>query len=180
MVMVEPIRSKFDIKKIEKFLAQKSIRDLLIFTLGINCGLRISDILALDIKDVRDKNFIDIIEKKTGKAKHFPINTKLKPLIREFTRGKDAESPLFTSIFQNRLERFAAYNILKDACKKAGIEGNIGTHTMRKTFGYHHYRKFKDIAMLQKIFNHSSPLITMRYIGIDQDRINESYKKFIL
>ena len=77
MVMVEPIRSKFEIKKIENFLAEKSTRDLLIFTLGTNCGLRISDILALDIKDVRNKNFINIIEKKTGKAKRFPINNKL-------------------------------------------------------------------------------------------------------
>lgn len=180
MVMVEPIRSKFEIKRIEKFLANKSTRDLLIFTLGTNSGLRISDILALDVKDVRGKKFISIVEKKTGKLKRFPLNTKLEPLIKKFIRGKDDEDPLFTSMFQNRLERFAAYNMLKEACKKAGVEGNIGTHTMRKTFGYHHYRKFKDIAMLQKIFNHSSPQITMRYIGIDQDKIDECYKKFVL
>ena len=154
MVMVEPIRSKFEIRRIEKFLANKSTRDLLIFTLGTNCGLRISDILALDVKDVRGKKIISIVEKKTGKLKRFPLNTKLEPLIKKFIRGKDDDDPLFTSMFQNRLERFAAYNMLKEACKKAGVEGNIGTDTMRKTFGYHHYGKFKDIAMLQKIFKH--------------------------
>ena len=105
MVMVEPIRSKFEIKRIEKFLANKSTRDLLIFTLGTNCGLRISDILALDVKDVRGKKFISIVEKKTGKLKRFPLNTKLKPLIKKFIRGKDDEDPLFTSMFQKRLER---------------------------------------------------------------------------
>ena len=56
----------------------------------------------------------------------------------------------------------------------------VGTHTMRKTFGYHHYKKFKDIAILQKIFNHSSPQVTLRYIGIEQDQIDESYTNFIL
>ena len=56
----------------------------------------------------------------------------------------------------------------------------MGTHTLRKTFGYHYYKKFKDIAMLQKIFNHSNPALTLNYIGIEQDKIDESYKNFIL
>lgn len=51
---------------------------------------------------------------------------------------------------------------------------------MRKSFGYHHYKKFKDVAMLQKIFNHSSPQITLRYIGIEKDEIDESYSQFVL
>lgn len=51
---------------------------------------------------------------------------------------------------------------------------------MLKTFGYHHYKQFKDIAMLQMIFNHSSPNITLRYIGIDQDEIDKSYNAFEL
>ena len=51
---------------------------------------------------------------------------------------------------------------------------------MRKTFGYHHYKQFKDVVILQKIFNHSSPQITLRYIGIEQDQIDYSYSNFIL
>ncbi|MBO8430908.1 site-specific integrase, partial [Spirochaetes bacterium] len=57
---------------------------------------------------------------------------------------------------------------------------NIGTHSMRKSFGYHHYKQFKDVAMLQMIFNHSSPQITLRYIGINQDQIDNSYRQFEL
>lgn len=60
------------------------------------------------------------------------------------------------------------------------MEEKIGTHTLRKTFGYHHYEKFKDVVMLQKIFNHSSTEITLRYIGIEQDEIDESYVNFVL
>lgn len=55
MNVVEPIRSKKDLRKIEMILRKQSFRDLLIFTIGINCGLRISDILDLDVSDVRGK-----------------------------------------------------------------------------------------------------------------------------
>ena len=51
---------------------------------------------------------------------------------------------------------------------------------MRKTFGYHHYKQYKDVVILQKIFNHSSQSITLRYIGIEQDDIDMSYQNFEL
>ncbi len=179
MTAVEPIRNIEDLKKVEIILSKKK-RDLLFFAIGTNCGLRISDILSLNVKDVRGKTHIQIIEKKTGKFKKIPINSKLKPMFEEFTKGRCGDEPLFTTIFKNRLERVAAYYIIKNACIKAGLEEKIGTHTMRKTFGYHHYKKFKDIVMLQKMFNHSSPVITLRYIGIEQDQIEESYSNFVL
>lgn len=180
MTTVEPIKDKTEIKKIERILASQSNRNLLLFILGINSGLRISDILALNVGDVRRKEYIQLVEKKTGKTKKIPINSKLKPLLDEFTQERDSDEPLFVTVFQNRLNRIAAYTILKDACDMAGIEARIGTHTMRKTFGYHHYRKFRDLALLQKIFNHSNPQITLRYIGIEQDQIEDSYTNFIL
>ncbi len=180
MTTVEPIRSKSKLKKIEEILKKQSERNLLFFIIGTNCGLRISDILALNVEDVKNKTHIQIVEKKTGKFKKIPINAKLKPLIKNFTAGKSLNSPLFKTIFNNRMERFAAYHIIKNACKKAHVEEKVGTHTLRKTFGYHYYKKYKDIAMLQKIFNHSSQEITMRYIGIEQDKIDKSYKEFIL
>ena len=72
MNIVEPIRKKSDLKKIEKVLKKHSLRDLLIFTIGTNCGLRISDILNLNVGDVRNKTYINIVEKKTNKPKRFP------------------------------------------------------------------------------------------------------------
>ena len=52
---------------------------------------------------------------------------------------------------------------------------NLGTHSLRKTFGYHYYQKTNDIAILQDIFNHSDPAITLRYIGINEDTIADAY-----
>ncbi|MDR1168411.1 MAG: site-specific integrase [Heliobacteriaceae bacterium] len=183
MNVVEPIRNRKELKRIEAILArnqQTGGRDLLFFVLGTNSGLRISDILGLDVGSVKCKHHIDIIEKKTGKYKRFPVNSKLMPLISAFVHGRDDDEPLFMTRFNHRLDRVQAYRIINRACRTAGITCRVGTHTLRKTFGYHHYRQFKDVAILQKIFNHSSPAITLKYIGIDQDKIDESYSKFIL
>lgn len=179
MSTVEPIKNLSKIKKVEEILT-KNERNLLLFTVGTNCGLRISDILSLNVKDVKNKNYILITEQKTGKFKKIPINSKLKPMFQKFTKNRNENEPLFLTKFQNRLNRVSAYNIIKSACEEADIEEKIGTHTLRKTFGYHHYKKFKDVALLQKIFNHSNPNVTLRYIGIEQDQIDESYLNFIL
>lgn len=56
----------------------------------------------------------------------------------------------------------------------------IGTHTMRKTFGYWHYKQFRDVAELQKILNHSYPEITLKYIGITDEQIENNLKNFVL
>ncbi len=152
----------------------------MLFVIGTNCGLRISDILNLNVGDVRNKTHIKITEKKTGKFKKLPINSKLKPMLEEFIKSRKNDEPLFLSRWGHRLDRVTAYFIIKNACEQAKLEEKIGTHSMRKSFGYHHYQQFKDVVILQKIFNHSSPQITLRYIGIEQDEIDDSYNNFIL
>ena len=121
MNIVEPIRQKRDLEKIESILKRQNLRDLLIFTIGTNCGLRISDILNLNVGDVRDKEYICITEKKTGKYKRFPINSKLKPMFIKFTQDRKADEPLFLSIFHNRMERTQCYRIVHEACRKADL-----------------------------------------------------------
>ena len=185
--LVEPIKDKNQIEEIEKYLKEHNKRNRLIWAFGINIGLRISDVLAMDIKDVEDKNYVEIIEKKTGKYKRFPLNDKLKRLIKEYLETErtkvyciTGEEPLFVGKKHKRLDRSQVYRFINEVCKNLCINVNVGTHTMRKTFGYHHYKKYHDVALLQKIFNHSSPSITMRYIGIAQEEIDKSYMNFEL
>ena len=179
MNIVYPIKDKEKIAQMKKILSTNK-RNLLLFNLGINSGLRVSDILALDIKDVKDKSFIELREQKTNKYKQFPINEKIQSDIKKFIQNKNINEPLFLSQKENKLSRVQAYKILRKAAIEVGIEVHIGTHSLRKTFGYHHYKQFDDIVLLQKIFNHSSPAVTLRYIGLEQETINESYKKFFL
>lgn len=184
--LVEPIKGKEQVKAVEKYLEGYSKRNQLIFIFGINTGLRVSDILALDISDVKHRTYVEIREKKTGKYKRFPLNEKLKKLIKEYLKEREKQysinegEPLFIGKKHCRLNRSQVYRFLNEACKAVGLNINVGTHTMRKTFGYHHYKQFNDIALLQKILNHSSPSITLRYIGIDQETIDISYNNFEL
>ena len=179
MNIVQPIRNREDIEKMKAVLKRKK-RDLVLFIFGINCGLRISDILKLDVGDVKGRDFVEIKEKKTKKNKRFPLNPELKVVLEDFVKDRDLDEPLFITQQHNRLDRNQAYRIISRAAKLLNIPDRIGTHSLRKTFGYHHYKQFNDIALLQKILNHSSPSITLRYIGIDQETIDISYNNFEL
>lgn len=184
MNTVEPIRDKNKIEQVKNILAENGTRDLLLFTMGINVGCRISDLLPLKVGDVRGKSEVEIFEQKTGKRKKFYINSAVAAILNPYIQGKNDNEYLFASRQHNGVKphilRQQAYTIINKACRKAGIADKIGTHTLRKTFGYHHYQKNRDVAMLQKIFNHSAPSITLRYIGIADDEIMASLHDFVL
>lgn len=182
MEFVQPIRDLKKIETIKKLLKQQNLRDYCLFVLGINSGLRISDLLKLKISDVIEKEKIKdrirLREKKTNKFKDFPLSEKTKQSIKEYlkTRIYTENEPLFISR-KNKgfLLRQQAYKIINNVAKAVGIKEKIGTHTLRKTFGYHAYNNGYDIALIQKLFNHSSPAVTLRYIGITQDELDDVY-----
>lgn len=176
----EPIKNKKEIEKIEQYLKKRNQRDYTIWVLGMNSGLRVSDIVCLNVFDVVNQTHISIIEKKTGKQKTFYINDKLKKTLNEWTQNRNLDEPLFLGKQGKRLDRSQVYRFIKKACKENKVNIHAGTHTLRRSFGYHHYQKFKDSVVLQKIFNHSHQRITLMYIGIEQDEIDFSYKIFEL
>lgn len=181
METVQPIRDMNKLIKMQDILKKQSIRDYMLFTIGINTGLRISDILSLKVSDVQDTDHIIIKEQKTNKPKRFLINTQLRKQIDKYIKHMSPDDYLFQSRKgENKsITRIQAYRILNDAAKKCKLQ-EIGTHTLRKTFGYWHYQQFKDVAILQDIFNHSSPSVTLRYIGIDDDLKDKTIKEFYL
>lgn len=179
MNYVQPIRDQQKITEIKALLKRQSGRDYLLFVMGINTGLRIGDILPLRAGDVKGSHII-IREQKTGKAKRFKINTALRAILDEYITGMADSDYLFPSRKGDRpIGRVQAYKILNAAAGTVGLD-EIGCHTMRKTFGYHFYQKTKDVAQLQEIFNHSAPSVTLRYIGINQDIIDQAIDEFSL
>ena len=183
MELVHPIRDKKQIDSIKKILKATNLRNYCLFTLGINSGLRISDLLNLKIKDVIDKrgrvrDRISIVEIKTGKKKDFPFSDVAKKSITEYLseRKYRRNQHLFLSRKWNGpLTRQQAYRIINDAARSVGIKEKIGTHTLRKTFGYHAYHKGIDLSLLQKLFNHATPGTTLTYIGITQEQVDNVY-----
>ena len=181
MNTVSPIRSPQTIQLMKTLLKDQSYRNYFLFVAGINIGIRICDLLKLRVKDVRNQSHLIIREQKTNKEKRFLINGNLQKEIALFIEGKSDNEFIFLSREGQgkALTRVSAWRILKSAAEEAGVT-NVGTHTLRKTFGYHFYKLTKDIAMLQKIFNHTSPWVTLKYIGITQDEMDESVEKFSL
>lgn len=179
MNYVEPIRDSNTVHNICDYLERKNERNYVMFLLGIYTGLRISDILKLKVSDVKDKRYLKTREKKTGKERIIEINPILKKAIRDYTADKKNDEFLIKSRegYNNPITREMAYKILKEIGMKFGIE-NLGTHTMRKTFGYHFYKQTKDVVTLMKMLNHSDPSITLHYIGIEQEEQNIAIRKF--
>jgi integrase len=185
MKIVRPIK---DLKKIELMkliLEKQSVRDLLLFVMGINTALRVSDLLTLTVGDVRDSNgrfrsFISMKESKTGKLKQFPLNAAVLKVLNEYVRsGMENDRFLFLSAKGGALTRVQAYRILNEAAQRVGIDA-VGTHTLRKTFGYHTYRQTKNLGLVQKLLNHTSSVDTLRYIGIEQEDLDAAYLKLNL
>ena len=186
MEYVEPIQDRKKIDDIKKILKATNLRDYCLFTLGINSGLRICDLLNLKIKDVMDKkrkikDRITIREQKTGKIKNFPIADTAKKVLMEYliTRNFSLDEPLFLSRKEKggkqTIGRQQAYRIINKIVRMVGLKEGYGTHTLRKTFGYHAYQSGVDISILQKLFNHSAPCVTLAYIGITQDDLDDVY-----
>lgn len=185
MNFVQPIRDRDKISEIKDYLIVKNQRDYMLFFLGVNVGLRIGDLLSLKVKDVQG-HYINIKEQKTDKTKRILIPNEVKKALIRYTTDMHADSYLFPSRNGKRdrtnraISDTTAYRMMKDIESKFKLE-NLGTHSLRKTFGYHFYNQFKDVAALQEIFNHSDPAITLRYIGINQDKQDTLMKKkFVL
>lgn len=180
MNFVEPIRDMQKLDELKALLKKRSERDYFLVVLGINTGLRISDLLHLKVSDVKGKSHIILVEKKTGKRKRFLINDNLRKEIDQYIVGKKGDEYLFASTKRLQpITRVRAYQIINGAARKIGLS-EIGTHTLRKTFGYHFYQRTRDIATLQMIFNHSHPSITLRYIGMNQDMMDAAVDGFSL
>jgi len=178
---VQPIREPEKLEAMKNELLKSSYRDYLLFLCGINLGRRIGDLLALKVSDLRGKTHLVIKEEKTKKPISLAINDTLQNAITVYSVNMNDDEFLFQSRKGGNkpITRIQAYRILNTAATKCNIS-EIGTHTMRKTFGYHFYQRTKDVATLMQLFKHSSPAITLRYIGINQDMLDEAMLAFTL
>lgn len=170
---VQPLRTREAIEdmkwSLKKWCGQ---RDYILFLIGINTGLRIGDLLKLKTEDLKGKKSIKVYENKTNKPRTVYLDSVYSEL-QEYIASNQSEWLFPSRQGVNPISTTQAYRQLVKAGKMVDIE-TIGTHTMRKTFGYWHYNQYNDLATLQDILNHSSSAITIRYIGITEDRIRET------
>ena len=190
---MEPIRSLAKVHEIEVMLSRREDphgqRMFLFFATGIRLGLRVGDMLQLKVGDLRGKQWFTYIP---AKKKHqaaargkkadpitIPLDRYLVKIINARCEGADPDEPLFPSRKRRRdnggirpITRSQALADMHEIGRMAGIDG-VGNHTLRKTFGYHHYQKDKDVAFLQEWFQHASPKTTLIYIGINEENLRK-------
>ncbi len=188
MKKVEPIRDPKTIEAIKDYLYNWNPKYWMLWVIGTNTGLRISDILDLKVRDVKDADHTWVNEQKTTKVRRLYFNRQLKQALSEYIRENDLKDDDYLIPSQKKrsdkgMSREWAYTVLNTAASACGIDTDkypIGTHTMRKTFGYWHYQRHHDVALLQSIFNHSAPSITLRYIGVNDDLVDQSLEDFFI
>lgn len=195
----DPLKNIEDIEKLSHyFISNKRYRDNMLLIVGINFGLRVSDLLRLRFSHLIDDNLVfkrtfPILEKKTQntrkqkKNRYITINDAVIDAVTlylehnrckldyflfrsESNNGKDSNRPI---------DRSGVNRILKEAAIATGIEAKMSSHTLRKTFGYHQMAMSNNdprkLLLLQKIFGHSSSAQTMDYIGITSEEIESAY-----
>lgn len=201
----DPIKSMEDIFAVTKYLVDNHrYRDNMLFIVGINFGLRVSDLRELRFSNLINDNmtFRDsfaVFEKKTRntrkkkKNRYITINDAVIEAVTlylentsgvslsdymfrsESNRGKSKDAPLTIKSIDRILK-----GIGDDLC----LSAKISTHTLRKTFCYHQMvmsnNDSRKLLLLQKMLNHSSPAQTLDYIGITSEEIEEAYKQLNL
>lgn len=185
MNTVEPLRDAELLGRIQRELEAEENehwrRIYLLFMTGIYTGLRISDIVRLRVENVNNGDKIRLREKKTekwGKQANIKINPILRAVFDDRLEGKNPKDFLFPSRQRDNQGRVkpittvTAENDLKLIKQRYNIRFPFSCHSLRKTFGYWHYKKYGDLEALRQHFNHSTETVTRRYIGIDEEERN--------
>lgn len=200
---VDPIRSKEDVEKIKDYLYQKifiakrkdtrlaACRNYLLFVIGINVGLRVSDLISLRWDKIFEPDMSTFViskntkEKKTEKMKDISPNKPIKYEVEEYLKytgivPKSGEF-IFLSARKNSqgiyqvITDAAVEKMIKDATGVCGLIGNYNTHSLRKTYAYHKYMYYLEqgdplaLVKVQKDLNHRNSSDTARYLGITRD-----------
>ncbi len=183
MKAVDPIRDSQKISAMKNYLKGRSLRDHALFVVGINSALRITDLLDLtwgDIFEGKEFKFISVREGKSKKDRNIQLNRTARKALTELMESTE----FFSSsdyIFKSRegnnspITRQQALNILKSAARAVGIRENVGTNTLRKTWGYHAWEKGFSPALIMDILNHRNWSATKRYLGIKENVIKHLY-----
>ena len=196
MKFVEPIRDLRKVTQIKHSLkGAEKIRELVLFHLGINSALRLSDLLEVQVRDLFEEDgsirgFFEVKEAKTGKVNRITITPSVKESLALYKdkHPKALEDPENFIFFHSKkmpighlpIGRKQAWKLIGDWCKNAGLKGRFGGHTLRKTWGYQARKQLVPLEIIQHKLNHSSLAVTQRYLGITADEIEEACNKLDL
>lgn len=183
MKEVEAVKNR-DTIKLSSYLLERHFGQQMtdVWNIGLNLALRISDLLAIKFSDIQGDR-LSIIEQKTGKPANIRLNDKTKALIEAIHERHPEHVYLFQSYRCSQAKDWhaPAKPLTRRAVARAfayvgeDIKLALGTHSMRKTRGYHLYQASKDIGRVMRMLRHQSEAVTLRYIGITQQQIDKDF-----
>jgi len=193
---VQPIRSEATIRAIKGIISKdktaNASRNMLLWIVGTNTGLRISDILKLKLKDVLDnkgevRELLELVEQKTKRPRAIEIRPPVKREIEKFLKDTGAYD-LNEYLFKDRrkgkednnkpITRVRAWQMINDWGRKAGVTYRIGTHTLRKVFGTFAFKAGIDLVYISEELGHRNVEVTRRYLGITKEATRKAFKDF--
>lgn len=177
----DPIVTKNELAKLKEYMINSAKnrdlcwRNYMLVVIGVNFGLRASDLCRLKLSDLKDKTHLDIVEQKTKKRRVIFINDSVRSVIQEYLSHSifvDENTYLFPSNKGGHITPKYIYKLIKKATVDLGWKGNYGSHTLRKTMAYH-VLKASDgnpdvVFRIMQMFNHSSESVTRRYLTSSQ------------
>ena len=191
-----------EIRKVrDAFDGKFTMRNRGLFMLGVSIGGRVSELLALTVGDVwqngqpvSDFQFDKEIVKGGEVSRTIPVNSDGRKAIIELIEWHSGEQglfeagdippppdmPLFPSQKRGHMKRQAAHKILQEAFVKAGLNGKLATHTLRKTFAQRLYQKCNDIFMVKEMLGHKNVATTQAYIGVNYISVQEAVEAMSL
>ena len=181
-IKVEPIRDLAVIRQIKILLAEKP-RDLCLFTLGINTAFRANELLSIRVGQVVHLKVGDRLELKQRKTRSYraiTLNAVVVAAIDDWLadyKPAGPDVPLFPSQKGTRaLTVPTVHRMVKSWCANAGLHGNFGSHTLRKTWGFHQRQTFgKRTIVLTQAYGHASERQTLDYLCIQPEEIDDLY-----
>jgi integrase len=202
---VEPIRELKDIRLVKKMLADNP-RDLALFTIGINTSLRASDLVRLTVgqlRGLRPMDELELKERKTGNLRRISLNRacieavegQLNNLKKQSCAAESNDShpssidshslpihpidaqPFFISRRGGgSLTVSSVHRLVKGWCRAINLRGNYGSHTLRKTWGYHQRVTYgQALPVLCEVLGHSTQRQTLTYLCIQAEEIRSVY-----
>jgi integrase len=182
ILKVHPIRKIQDLNKIKRLLASNA-RNYALFVCGVNSALRASDLTRLKVGDVRHltvgEHFM-LREKKKGKIRNVTINQPMKDaidaLLEEMPGAKDSDYLFPSQKGKGPLNTSSLHGLVKEWCRMVKLKGNFGSHSLRKTWGYHARVTFgMDLATLVDCFGHSTQKQTLTYLCIQEEEVRAAF-----
>lgn len=158
------------------------LRNRALISMMLYCGLRIEEVVNLDIDNIKLEDGIVKFFGKGDKERIVPLHNKVQKVIRQYLKEREEgkyfikdkyKHVLFPSMHGERLKERQINNIVKKYLNQTDIDKPITPHKLRHSFASLFYTRTKDIYALKKLLGHGSIQTTEIYMHTDQERIKK-------